>query len=832
MQPGTRIGDYEMIQPLGSGGMAQVWLARNPHMNRPFAVKFILPQLAANREIQTRFRDEAWRQSGLHHPNIVQIHTVLTEGAQNYIVMEYVESGLDRHLHALAGRPLPVPESIDIALQVLDALEYTHTLPEGALIHRDIKPSNILIKADGGVRLTDFGIALATKEARKTLTGQVLGTSLYMSPEQIVSPSRVGCQTDIYSFACVLYEMLTGRPPFGTEADTDFSIHTDHVNRMPDPLRKSNASVPERFEWIVLKALAKDPAFRFQSCREMASALLVAYREEGLPMEMLRSYRGGLTSTWQQPHPPAGQPQYSPTVVQQRQTPLPDTWPANFSQASTLPPNSPPGLPLTFGGPMTGQQTTVPQMAARPVIGKSWYAKPLFLIAVLLLLVIGGSGIWWFMRSEVILRLEGSTSVGDKLAPALAAEYLAKELHADDVKTKVISSKASDGTSFQTFEVSGRVGGSKKVIRIVSNGSGKAFTALANTSADLGMSSRPYSDSDPSDLSYLPASNNNEHVVALDGIAVIVNSANRVQGLSLAQLKGIFTGAVTSWNEVNGNGGRIHCYGRESASGTFEMFRNKVVGKSGSLSAIDASDQFTDGKALVERIASDPDGIGYVTFTQATGVRVVAVSDQGTTAMYPNALTVSTEDYVLTRRLYLYQPRDVSKTATDFITFVQGQEGQSVVSSNGFVSLMPKVHDEPVLADSPGDYRGAVSGLGRLGVSFRFTSGNGSLQGNGGYALDSLAQDNILRLKTYMEEHTNDEITLLGFTDNLHSSRTPDSMLAKERAQSVADELMRSGIAARVYGLGDEMPVASNTTADGRAKNRRVEVWVRTGRAL
>ena len=129
------------------------------------------------------------------------------------------------------------------------------------------------------------------------------------------------------------------------------------------------------------------------------------------------------------------------------------------------------------------------------------------------------------------------------------------------------------------------------------------------------------------------------------------------------------------------------------------------------------------------------------------------------------------------------------------------------------------------------DYREAVNGLGRLGVSFRFTSGSGNLQGGDQYALDSLAEDNILRLKSYIQEHPNDEITLLGFTDNRPSRFKSNHELSIERANSVAQELQRSGINARIYGLGDEMPVASNISTDGQAKNRRVEVWVRTSGA-
>jgi len=829
MQPGTRIGEYEMIRQLGVGGMAEVWLARHPNMNRNFAIKFILPHLAANRDIQMRFSDEAWRQSGLHHLNIAQILTVIIDGGQNYIVMEHVESGLDKQLKALEGKPLPISAAIDIALQVLDALEYTHTLPTGALIHRDIKPSNILIKADGSVRLTDFGIALATNEARRTMVGQAMGTALYMSPEQIASPSRVGLQTDIYSFGCVLYEMLTGRPPFGSEEDTDFVIQSDHVHRMPEPLRKFNEHIPERFEWIVLKALAKDPKFRFQSCREMAGALVNSYREEGLPVEMLRSYRGGLTSAWQQPYVSPAQPSTSRTVVDPIIFPPLPQESGPHSQQTPPDPGSVPWVPARQTGPQSGGVVPPATSTVPPLKPRRWYATPLPYAILLLLIAVAGTGFWWFTRSEVILRLEGSTSLGEKLIPAMAAEFLSTERHASDVKTAVTKGKGEDGKEFQTFDVSGMVDGKEEIIRIVSNGSGKAFSALEKQKADLGMSSRPYSPKDdPPDLAYLAVSNSNEHVIALDGIAVIINNANRVPNLSLAQLKGIFTGAVTSWGAVNGIGGRIHCYGRTSDSGTYEIFRNKVVGKDGSLSAVDKSDQFKEGKDVVDRVARDSDGIGYVTFTQAKGVHMVAVSDVGTMAMYPNPLTVSTEDYVLTRRLYLYQPRDSGKMAADFITFTQGAGGQAVVSSNDFVTTLPKVFRPSIPDDAPVDYKAAVRGFGRLGVSFHFTSGNSKLAGKGDDVLDSLAEDNILKLRTYRAEHPNDEIRLLGFTDNQPSSKISNKDLSIQRATSVKDELWQNGIPTEVYGLAAEMPVADNNNPQLQAKNRRVEVWVRS----
>jgi phosphate transport system substrate-binding protein len=838
MEPGKRIGDYEMVRPLGVGGMAQVWMAKHPRMNRQFAVKFILDQFAGNHEIESRFHDEAWRQSMLQSRNIVAINTVVTEGGRDYIIMEYVENGLDKRLHELNGQPLPVPEAVNIELQLLDALHYAHNLPEGALIHRDIKPSNVLLTADGTVKLTDFGIALATSEARKTMTGQALGTAFYMSPEQIVTPAAVDMRTDIYSAGCVLYEMLTGRPPFGKDGDTDYFIQNLHVNQTPDPLRRWNPSIPENFEWIVLKALAKDPNKRFQTCREMAAALLVAYREAGLPVAQLTSYSGGLTA------PPIAQttdlrnqglvapPSFPPLGTRPPE-------PAWLTQPQVQTPVQPPPGP-SFG-PGSGPtevpvRLTGPGISDVPPVKTPWFRKPLtFAVAALLLLLVGVA-IWYYTRPQpkveivsdnIILRLEGSTSVGDKLAPALAAAYLSQSLHATDVRTDMVN----NGKDGSTIKVQGMVHGSPQTIQIVSNGSGKAFIALLSGQADLGMSSRPYvpgtrggKSGDPFALDYLASSNEYEHVIALDGIAVIVNPNNHVQSLTMAQLKQIFTGQVTDWSEVGGSPGAIHCYGREASSGTFEMFRNAVVGSTGSLSAIRKVDELTEGKAVVDHVANDPNGIGYVTFTQAEGVNSVALSDTGTQFLLPTSLTVSTEDYLLTRRLFLYQPQRKNATASAFMEFVRSQPGQDVVKSNHFVPLIPELHSATPPADAPADYVADTRGLRRLGLSFRFVTGKVSIEGNN-YQLDNLARDNVDRLREYIEAHPDDKLTLIGFADSTGNA-ADNRKLSIDRARSVADELSRTGITAAIAGLGAEMPVATNSTEAGKAKNRRVEVWV------
>ncbi len=267
---GRNLGKYQILEPLGSGGMARVYRAFHPQLNRYVAVKVLRGDLVDDDAFLSRFRQEAQSIANLRHPNIIQAFDFDVQDDITYMVMELLDGDtLNTRLNDYRVRDehLPWGDMVRILLDVLDGLSYAHG--EG-VIHRDIKPANILLTKRGQVVLADFGIAQIVGGTRHTVSGMLLGTINYMAPEQglkhICNP-----QTDIYSVGIILYEMLTRQPPFN--ADTPLAILMKHVND-PLPLPKTiEPSIPDSFERIVLKALAKEPEDRYQLADEMAQAL-------------------------------------------------------------------------------------------------------------------------------------------------------------------------------------------------------------------------------------------------------------------------------------------------------------------------------------------------------------------------------------------------------------------------------------------------------------------------------------------------------------------------------------------------------------------------------
>ena len=253
--------------------MAEVWLARNVHLGTPAAVKFLTKSYAGVPEIEQRFLNEGRRQGGLNHPNIIKVYGFEYVDDRSFLILQFIDGeALDRKLRRVTK--LAPDEAARIAIPILSALHHAH---EHNIVHRDIKPSNILLDGDGVPYLGDFGIVLATNEKRITRTGMTMGTSLYMSPEQIREPSLVDRRSDIYSFGCVLYEMLTGQPPFpppaGAPGDTDFLIKMAHIQQPPPPLRQKNPALSSELEAVVMRCLAKTQPERYQTCMELRNAL-------------------------------------------------------------------------------------------------------------------------------------------------------------------------------------------------------------------------------------------------------------------------------------------------------------------------------------------------------------------------------------------------------------------------------------------------------------------------------------------------------------------------------------------------------------------------------
>jgi eukaryotic-like serine/threonine-protein kinase len=280
---GIQIGSYELLDLISRTNMGEVWRARNA-TGQIVAVKTISTEAAPEPALLSRSLHEGAAHQTLQHPYIVPILDFFDLDDKVYLVMEYVAGGsLEDRLETLNGQPMPVLEAIRIARQVLAALDHAH---RRGIIHRDVKPSNILLNVHRA-QLTDFGIALTLGRPRLTTITQVLGTEYYMSPEQICKPLEVTHLADVYSFGCVLYEMLAGRPPFlrdeGSSKDVEYQVLTKHVNEEAAPLRQWNPDVPPRLERIVATSLAKNPEDRFPGCGSFERALASVEEEITAP---------------------------------------------------------------------------------------------------------------------------------------------------------------------------------------------------------------------------------------------------------------------------------------------------------------------------------------------------------------------------------------------------------------------------------------------------------------------------------------------------------------------------------------------------------------------
>lgn len=290
-------GRYEISQLIGRGGMAEVHIGTDTRLNRIVAIKILRQDLARDPVFQARFRREAQSAANLNHPSIVAVYDTgeetitASDGAEikvPYIVMEYVEGHTVREL-LTDGNPVPLEEAVEIVSGVLDALEYAH---HQNLVHRDIKPGNVMITTTGKIKVMDFGIARALSDSQATMTqtDAVVGTAQYLSPEQ-ARGEQVDARSDLYSAGCLLFELLTGQPPF--KGDSAVAVAFQHVSQLP-PLPSSIApDIPESLDRVVMKALAKDREDRYPDAAHMRADLQASLRGG--------SVAAPATSTWTAP---------------------------------------------------------------------------------------------------------------------------------------------------------------------------------------------------------------------------------------------------------------------------------------------------------------------------------------------------------------------------------------------------------------------------------------------------------------------------------------------------------------------------------------------------
>ncbi len=274
---GSRLGPYEILSPLGAGGMGEVWRARDTRLGREVALKVLPAAISSDASRRQRFEQEARAASALNHPNIITVYDVGSADETTYLAMEHVEGRTLREL--IAAEPLAIRKLLDVAVGIAEGLAKAHS---AGIVHRDLKPENVMISQDGFVKILDFGLAkltetlpeqnsaLPTAVASPTAPGTVMGTVGYMSPEQ-ASGSPVDFHSDQFSFGSILYEMATGKRPFqkATGVETLSAI----IREEPEPVERVNPRAPAPLRWIVERCLAKDPEERYASTRDLARDL-------------------------------------------------------------------------------------------------------------------------------------------------------------------------------------------------------------------------------------------------------------------------------------------------------------------------------------------------------------------------------------------------------------------------------------------------------------------------------------------------------------------------------------------------------------------------------
>lgn len=413
------------------------------------------------------------------------------------------------------------------------------------------------------------------------------------------------------------------------------------------------------------------------------------------------------------------------------------------------------------------------------------------------------------------LRMQGSNTIGAKLGPALVGGMLEKEGFA----SVRIEDSGENEQRITARDDKGRLVN----IAVAAHGSGTGFVALGDNSAELAASSRPIKDSEAASLARLGdlKSPEGEQVIAIDGLAVILHPTNPLTALSVVQLAQVFAGEVKTWEELGGRGGAINLYARDDNSGTWDTFKELVLSSQGKSLAATAK-RFESSVKLSDSVSQDPQGIGFIGLPYIRQAKALAVSTGDSQPMLPTTELVATEDYPLSRRLFLYmKPGEGNPWAQQLVRFAHSPRGQEIVAQTGFIAQTVKAMKVDAHGEMPDSYRALVNNAQRLAVNFRFAEGSSEL--------DNKALRDLRRVLSYLRANDKmmSQVVLVGFGDPKLDDRDRALLLSKLRAMAVQRELVKGGVLVReISGLGDALPVASNDSEDGRRKNRRVEVWV------
>lgn len=412
-----------------------------------------------------------------------------------------------------------------------------------------------------------------------------------------------------------------------------------------------------------------------------------------------------------------------------------------------------------------------------------------------------------------LFTVHGSNTIGANLMKQLLKTWLsARGATAVRAEDKIIDNE---------YRVSGVVDGRRISIDVAAHGSSTGYRGLQSSKADLAMSSRPIKTGEAVSLNHLGDLRGfqSEHIVALDALAIIAHPSNPIASLTIDQLGKIFSGEINRWEQLGDGSGHINIYARDDNSGTYDTFASLVLGEQYSLHS--SAQRFESNDRLSDSVSRDPNGIGFTSLASVRQAKALAVSDGDSRPMIAGTLSVATEDYPLTRRLFLYVPTSRTRDQIpEFLAFMHSDAGQAVVRESGFVSQALTSVAPATDLQGPSEYLAMITHAERLSVNFRFDKGSARL--------DNKARRDALRIAEYLArpENRDKKILLIGFSDEQQTERRAE-VLSKLRALRVAQALREQGISTQpVAGFGADLPVAGDTD-QGKIKNRRVEVWVR-----
>ena len=415
--------------------------------------------------------------------------------------------------------------------------------------------------------------------------------------------------------------------------------------------------------------------------------------------------------------------------------------------------------------------------------------------------------------NQPLFAIHGSNTIGAHLAPSLVKEYLQSQ--------GVVQAGLQESATENESLVSGKVGTKTANVLVAAHGSSTGYKALAAGQADIWASSRPVKEKEvasfmeQADLSAL----NSEHVIAIDGLAILVNPKNTLQQLSKAQLKQLFSGQIKNWSELGGPNLAVAIYARDEQSGTWDTFKTLVLGDA---KLVKSAKRYESNDQLSDDVSKDPGGIGFTGFASVRESKALAIADGNSPAIAPSRLSIATEDYPLSRRLFFYTvgtPKD--PLVRDYLEYVQSNAGQTVVGQSGFIEQNLIAADVVLDSTVPVSFKRMTEGYQRLSVNFRFAEGRTKL--------DNKAQRDLQRIINYLQDEKRQarDLMLIGFADQ-QSNEFRAQQISELRALSVQKALKKKGVEIKAFtGYGQYMQVAQSGGAQGASRNGRVEVWIK-----